>query len=449
MNTHRLACVLPLVLWLALATEGRAQVQWTQGGSWPLTVTAASVYDSARDRIVAYDAQLTYEFDGTSWSAVQTPQVPTAIPWQSLVYDRSRQRVLMLNVFREAWEYDGTTWMLMATNCPNPLGLVYHDVRGKVVAFGDDDPVTGASSTDLREWDGVSWRLIPATNQPPSGSNPWWIYYSTMSYDAARDRLCVFGARHVGPGLPPPGMYEVADTWEWDVVNGWQWIAAGGPANLAISQVYDSSRATQVLISAQGQGNLFTTWERSGGNWTQRDSRTGYYWGSLVFDSTRNRCVMPGGDSLTSIVCYYGPVTPARYAPHGGGCAGSQGEPTLSLAHPWTLPWLGGALVADLQPLPAGAAFLATGLQDQSIGSQPLPLDLAPIGMTQCLLRIAPMATLPLSGPSGTARFSVTVPNAAGLLGQPFYQQALVLDPTANAPGLILSQSMRGMVGSR
>jgi len=51
------------------------------------------------------------------------------------------------------------------------------------------------------------------------------------------------------------------------------------------------------------------------------------------------------------------------------------------------------------------------------------------------------------SGSSGTAVFSLAVPDDPMLLGLEFFNQALVTSPGANAGGLIVTQGGHGVVG--
>jgi hypothetical protein len=146
----------------------------------------------------------------------------------------------------------------------------------------------------------------------------------------------------------------------------------------------------------------------------------------------------------------YGPVNPARYDFHGAGCPGTYGVPGITLAAPWNLPWLGGQLEVFVHRLPVGAAFLTMGFGDQSHAGVSLPADLSALGMPGCFLRVQPEATVLLAAPATSlVPFTLPVPNRPSLLRQTFFQQALVLDPGANAGGATISDSMRGVIGSK
>lgn len=122
----------------------------------------------------------------------------------------------------------------------------------------------------------------------------------------------------------------------------------------------------------------------------------------------------------------------------------------MTLRLPSTLPWLGGALELQVDGLPSGAAFVATGFGDQSHGGLAQPLDLGAHGMPGCLLRVGPECTVLVFEAGATrAPFALPVPNQPALVGQVFFQQALVPDPAANPAGAVFGESMRGVVGSR
>jgi hypothetical protein len=197
------------------------------------------------------------------------------------------------------------------------------------------------------------------------------------------------------------------------------------------------------------QGSSVWTWERQAGSWSQRIPATSPFGGPFLFDSTHNSCVLLNADP-NGTMWTYGPVTPARYDLHGAGCPGTFGVPGITLAAPWTLPWLGGQLEVLVHRLPVGAAFLTMGFGDQSHAGVSLPADLAVLGMPGCFLRVQPEATVLLAAPATSLLpFTLPVPNRPSLLRQTFFQQALVLDPGANAGGATISNSMRGVIGSR
>jgi hypothetical protein len=114
--------------------------------------------------------------------------------------------------------------------------------------------------------------------------------------------------------------------------------------------------------------------------------------------------------------------------------------------------WIGGIYDLGVTGLPAspGALFLITGIGLVQWNSQPLPLNLLPFGMPQCFLWQTPDdVQLRLYG-GGSASASLVVPFNTAIVGMPFSQQALVIDPLAgNALGATITNASRGMIGWR
>lgn len=304
---------------------------------------------------------------------------------------------------------------------------------------------------DLWEWNGTAWTQIPSANPPPVASPE--LFYTTMTYDPDRQVLVVFGALQSIPYRP--WVVALAVTWEWHPLSGWQNIAAGGQAAIDRMQVFDAARRRSVVFGRDDQYAPFVTWERDGsGLWVQRTTATtptGPLVGPSVYDSTRSRILLIGYDPIPSTgrTYAYTPVLPAHYDLHGAGCTGTLGMPGLAPTLPWSLPWLGESLVGTLTNLPASLAFVTTGFSDTTVGSQPLPLDLGALGMPGCLLRCSPEVTMLVSGAGNLAQFSLPIPNVAGMRGLGFFQQALAIDPAANPMGATLSNSVRGVIGTK
>ncbi|MCA8977400.1 MAG: hypothetical protein KDC98_21945 [Planctomycetes bacterium] len=151
---------------------------------------------------------------------------------------------------------------------------------------------------------------------------------------------------------------------------------------------------------------------------------------------------------MRSQTWFWEPVNPAHYDHHGDGCPGTLGTPVLSLTSPWTLPRIGDNLQVTLTGLPTHVAGLVMGFSDQVFGGAALPNHLDWLGMPGCYLRAAPEASTFLVGQNHAASLSLTIPNAAGLLGLDFYQQGLPFDAAANTLGITVTNSMRGTIGS-
>lgn len=140
-------------------------------------------------------------------------------------------------------------------------------------------------------------------------------------------------------------------------------------------------------------------------------------------------------------------TTRSNQVTFGAGCAGSNGVPTL-------VPNSEGARVAealgvDLVNLPPFApAFGVLGLNDSTWSGNALPMSLAPFGMPGCSLFVSADATRPLpTGSSATVRWVEPLPFLPQLLGVDVFGQAFVLDPSANAIGMTMSNASRATIG--
>jgi hypothetical protein len=135
------------------------------------------------------------------------------------------------------------------------------------------------------------------------------------------------------------------------------------------------------------------------------------------------------------------------FSGHRAGCDGSAGRTTISST---TVPAVGQTHVIDVESMPAnGAGILVLGYGDQSFNGNPLPLDLAFLGMPGCPLNIEPQDNfLILADGSGSAQWNLVVPNVPAFIGTLFWNQALVIDAGVNNLGAVMSDSVVGRIGS-
>ena len=140
--------------------------------------------------------------------------------------------------------------------------------------------------------------------------------------------------------------------------------------------------------------------------------------------------------------------TPGQYEVYGTACGGvSRRLPQVGFAG---LPTIGQSTSILIESgVPSGNAFLAIGGSDTNWGALALPVDLTPIGAAGCFLRVSLDVTLatPLDV-NGQASLPLSIPANAGLVGLPFYNQWLVLDPAANALQLVFSNGGRARIGN-
>lgn len=137
------------------------------------------------------------------------------------------------------------------------------------------------------------------------------------------------------------------------------------------------------------------------------------------------------------------------FTPVGTGCAGSAGTPLLFAPNP---PMVGTSFPLVLSNLPPTApTILALGFSNTSWQGLPLPLDLGILGAPGCTVHTSVDAMLFAVNTSGTAFISLQIPSTLtpSTAGPLLHSQGVVLDPTANALGLALSNAGSLTIGIR
>jgi len=102
------------------------------------------------------------------------------------------------------WEFDGTDWTQVTTptmpTARSHHAMAYDIAAGHTIMFGG---YGSGTLDDTWQFDGVDWTpLAPTTSPSPR-------YSGAMSYDSARDRMVMVG----GYGLTASGWTYLGDTW--------------------------------------------------------------------------------------------------------------------------------------------------------------------------------------------------------------------------------------------
>jgi len=298
----------------------------------------------------------------------------------------------------ETWEWNGTSWAQRGTGGPVPRSdhrMVYDPARQVVVLYGGIS-LSNTSLNDTWEWNGVYWLERFGITSPNVQSR------GALDYDSTRQRVVLHGGYTVN-GSETGAVYEFDGT-------GWLLrTAPSAPSSVhSHSMAYDPAAARFVLFGGLTSG---------------------------TFQRTRTLSFVTG--------------FVASSAPHGAGCAGPNGVPTL-LPVGSSRPVLGTTFQARFAALPnspLALVFATIGFQDQAWNGQPLPYDLSALGLVGCSLRMDPVTTVVLSNTGGVANWSIAVPLGAGLDGQQFFVQGAVLTAGWNPAGAVLSDSRRGVLG--
>jgi hypothetical protein len=95
-------------------------------------------------------------------------------------------------------------------------------------------------------------------------------------------------------------------------------------------------------------------------------------------------------------------------------------------------------------------AVMAFGTSNTSWNRIPLPIDLGILGAPGCAMRTNNLLSLGVTTTVlGGASITLPIPINTALIDFDYYTQFTVLDPTANAFGLVTTRGIRTTVGGR
>ena len=445
----------PLCL-LAAAIPAQAPVNWTPGATGPSARAGGfMVFDSVRDRAVLFgglgtsNLNDTWEHDGSTWTLRSTPVAPAARNNGAFAFDSLRGRMLVFGGFNgsylsDLWSWNGSAWSQVPASGPSGRtgqAMAYDRVRDRIVLFGGSPGGTNRFG-DTWEFDGTSWLQVAVTGPQPRTTR--------MVYDEARLACLVFGGS-TGAGV-------LNDTWTWNGTSWTQVFTAGAPpARWRHALEFDRSRQRVVLHAGNVPStatNLSDTWVLAGNSWTQLSpsgTPAARFFPGVTYDESRDTVLVFGGSNGSALAdCHeLAPAQRASYRSNGAGCVSTLGS-APNIRRNGTLPQIGTTFAVELTGMPApGVAILTVGFSNTVWSGLPLPLDLGILGMVGCQLRQDLFDATVLIGSSGTASWSLAIPDQASILGAQFFHQAMVADAAANSFGAVLSNSMRAVVGCR
>jgi len=208
----------------------------------------------------------------------------------------------------------------------------------------------------------------------------------------------------------------------WGSIGGAYWVApAPLPYGVSYVEIYGGYRQI-ILRRSDGRIDVLGT-----------DSSLGSH---IPVADPGTSCLQVSGVG-TSFAARMGPTcTYITYAP---GCAGSL--PPAKLI-PRDTPRIGRTHEVRVWNVPGNAVAMGMGFQRTTV-----PTPLGPVGMPGCGLWIQVDAVMMVPGQQNEAICQLPIPDLPQLVGVRFYQQALVLDPAANAAGAVLSEAAEGVIG--
>ena len=162
--------------------------------------------------------------------------------------------------------------------------MVYDAARQRIVLFGGHFAGADEYTGDTWEWDGQTW--VQMADIGPTGR-----YRHHLVYDTTRERIILYGGRVLKGGR------ATNETWEWSGIE-WIQIADTGPVfeHGTTAMVYDRGRERIVLFGSP-EGTRSETWEWDGDEWTQQEDigPSARFHTAMAYDNARNCTVLFAG----------------------------------------------------------------------------------------------------------------------------------------------------------
>lgn len=290
------------------------------GGRWE-EITPSSVAPRRRDSALAFDEaagkaigyggfdccgythfDLTWEWDGETWSEIDPIQRPGRREGHPMTYEPSSSTSILFggysvdlnDVTDETWAYDATLqdWMEVLSGSRPPARsshrIAHSQGHDGIVLFGGNVASVYMDDTWILR-DGEWEELVTPTNPPGRTS-------FGMTYDSTNDQVVVYG----GYGGP-----IMLDTW---VLQGTEWtqVPASGPGERRYgpAMAFDPIRQVTVLAgAAERTDNTESTWEFDGLSWSSVSTRYSpdmrRVYSEMVWDSLRDVVLLAtGGPSV-------------------------------------------------------------------------------------------------------------------------------------------------------
>ncbi|MEM7675806.1 MAG: kelch repeat-containing protein [Myxococcota bacterium] len=276
--------------------------------------------------------QLTWIYDGATWTKLSAAGSPVARVGNAMTYSRRQGRVVMhggfdastLVILNDTWLWDGSVSRWEEARVPNPPrprydhGMGYHEVTGETIVIGSntEDP---EAADDAFAYDGTRWLPISESSSP--------LGRKEASMSRAPDgNILLFGGE-------APNTDILRDTW---IFSGRRWVE-GPPASVprkAATAVYDSARDRVLLFGGESNFSFLNSLEvYDGDSWSivpTSNPPPARHLHSMAYDSVQDRFVLFGGENesldILNDTWVFNPntnvwtsvPTPAALTPRGG-----------------------------------------------------------------------------------------------------------------------------------
>jgi len=254
-----------------------------------------------------------YDTSNEAWTAQEPGDTPSKLYMHRLAYAANVQRTVLFGGYSDAEIYSPETWLYNAgsdswtkgdsdTTGRRDHAMAYDPGEGKVVVFGGS--ISGDSYNDetwVYDPVGDDWTELSPANRPNGR------YSASMAYDAASDRIVLFG----GYGQNDEGLYGYFnDTWLFELNGGtgtWTELDTTETAPGRDDHRVVSDGNEVMIFGGYGSGGyLSDTWtlDVSAATWVEQDSvrspAARYDYG-MVYDTSQSRAVLFGGRASASL----------------------------------------------------------------------------------------------------------------------------------------------------
>jgi hypothetical protein len=239
-----------------------------------MLLLGGAAYDEKRNVLVMYGGyswanngcvRETWEWDSETWTQKDV-ESPTACDHLEMIYDASREEVILfgggdenLNLSSETWAWNGEEWTLLNSDGPPGrahFGLVYDTVHEQALLYG------GYADQILEDF----WAWRDGTWQSISSPGPGLLSHTGMAMDTDANELLLFG------GASSTSTFSSLSDKTWKLANGrWSELTLdthpserGSPA-----MMFDPQRGRIILYGgfASDRSDLGDTWEWDGNQW--------------------------------------------------------------------------------------------------------------------------------------------------------------------------------------
>jgi hypothetical protein len=216
---------------------------------------AVAAYDSIRGVVVLHGGSTgslsstrTWEYDGADWTS-PTNMGPLG-PATAMTFDECRGMMVLHHPFSGTWDYDSatTTWTLVSPGGPGQLTtgrLIFDPDLDKSIFVGGTGAIGWATDFQTWQFDGAAaaWTQLVPLNLPAPRD------HIAAAYDSSRGLTVVHGGRGsnvngtgIGPVLEETWAYNSAtNTWSADT-------SAAGPLRRDAVMVFDAARDRLVMF---------------------------------------------------------------------------------------------------------------------------------------------------------------------------------------------------------